>query len=135
MDILIIALLVATTLFSFFTSILIVQLAVKLISDFTPTFGIALKAGILAILANFIFYGFMKYILSVPVDQFSVKIFCTAIYFFIPAGIYGRLIKHPESGPIGFYKACLVNLVYYFIVAVIAGLIYFLTYIIKIMLK
>lgn len=91
---------------------LIIRFATKLVAKFVPPFGMAYKASFLGVAATYLTGYVFGIIDRASGNQFSSTrfILLTVISFFIYAVILGPMIKHPQTGPIGFGKACLVSL-------------------------
>jgi len=92
---------------------LLVQLATHWVCKFKPPYGMAYKAIFLAYIASWVvgfFVGFMVAAAGGEIDS-ATYLLIIIIGFFVTSGLYGIMIKHPESGPIGFSKACLVSLI------------------------
>lgn len=102
-----------------------VRLATHWVCKFTPAYGMAYVATFYSYLTCNIIGIFVGLMIGTTGNLFNpiTIILLMVIGFFIGAAIYGIMIKHPESGPIGFGKACLVNLVLLLIGAVIFGII------------
>ncbi|MDR1709007.1 MAG: hypothetical protein LBS70_04745 [Candidatus Accumulibacter sp.] len=108
----------------------IIRFIAKLVVKFIPPFGMAYKAtffgGVVTYLIGFVF-GF---IVGASGNTLSVTnyILLTIIGFFVYAAILGSIIKHPETGSIGFGKACLISLVQFILVIIIGVAIFVLWY-------
>jgi len=101
---------------------LILQLVCKIAVEFKPPYGMAYKAAFLglvaSILVNFavglvIGTSWQTTVVAASGQEITVDptpFVLAIIPFFVSAAIYVRLIKHPETGAIGFSKACLVSL-------------------------
>ena len=105
---------------------LFVQLATNWVCKFKPPYGTAYKAFLLTSLASLIIaflVGFVGGLIGIYENQKGRPplIPLTVINLFVGAVIYGSLIKHPESGSIGFGKACLVSIFLLAIGAIIVG--------------
>lgn len=91
-------------------SAVILRMTVRWAAKFTlpwgDAFGVAFLSGIAGAIVDFI----------MPMAGLSVL-----INIVVAAGIYGALIKDPETGPIGFGKGMLVLIYQLLLFAVIAG--------------
>ena len=107
-----------------------VRLATRMVAGFTPPFGTSWLAAYLGFAASIIIVFVAGISLGASrghVDA-SANILLMVIGFFVQAAIYGSLLKHPESGPIGFGKACLVSIVQLVAAAIIFGIIALIIY-------
>ena len=96
-----------------FVVALFVQLGTKKIVKFKPSYGMAYKATLLSSL-SFLIIGFeVGLFASLSGHSFTYDpiMLTTIIGFLVGAAIYGTLIKHPETGPIGFRHGLLVELI------------------------
>ena len=92
---------------------LIVQLACKMVVEFKPPYGMAYKATFLGYVATGLVGFFVGFFIGLDGQQFTgtSTVLLMVIGFFVQAAIYAPLIKHPETGAIGFAKACYVSLI------------------------
>ena len=111
---------------------LVLQYATKLIINFKPSFVYAYKVSLLAYLGGFLVgfcYGFLRGLLNAisnePSDVGGNSI-AILISLVVQAATYAVLIKHPDTGPIGFGKAILVTLVQMVILLLTVGAIFIL---------
>lgn len=94
-------------------SAIVVRVTTKLVARFTPPFGAAYMASFFGFSLGSAVSGAGEFVLSAFGIQASVMIsrLIMLMGFFPYAGILGLMIKHPETGPIGFGKGCLVLLI------------------------
>jgi hypothetical protein len=104
---------------------LFIQLGTKWIAKFKPSYGTAYLAAFLGYLASFVVGVVIGLFVGMSGHSFggSPVVLSMVIGFSVAAAIYGLLIKHPETGPIGFGKACLVALVQLLLSGVILAII------------
>lgn len=102
---------------------LVVRFATNLVAKFIPPFGMAYKASFLGAIATYLIGFVLGFIVGASGNEFSGTgyLLLTVIGFFVYAAILGPMIKHPETGPIGFGKACLVSLAQVITMVVIIG--------------
>lgn len=102
---------------------LVVRFATNLVAKFVPPFGMAYKASFLGTLATYLIGFVFGAIVGATGNEVSSTgyILLTAIGFFVYAAILGPMVKHPETGPIGFQKAFLVSLAQVITMVVIIG--------------
>jgi hypothetical protein len=105
-------------IFSFVESLLrafFVQLATNFVCHFTPTYRSTYIACLI---------GSFAHCVMIVIGLDVIPLF--VIGFFISSGINGIVIKHPESGSIGFRKACHVLLLIYSVGGFIGAVIWFI---------
>jgi hypothetical protein len=102
---------------------LIVQLACKMVAKFKPPYGMAYKAALLGYVASVLIGFFCGFVIGASGQQFTgtTTLLLIVISFFVQAGIYASLVKHPETGAIGFGKACFVTLIQLIFGALLIG--------------
>jgi hypothetical protein len=102
---------------------LIVQLACKMVVKFKPPYGMAYKAAFLGYVASVLVGFVVGFVIGASGQQFTgtSTVLLMVIGFFVQAAIYAPLIKHPETGAIGFGKACLVSLIQLIFGALLIG--------------
>ena len=96
-----------------FVIALFVQLGTKKIAKFEPSYGIAYVATFLSSLSLLII-GFVVGLFASLSGHYSTDVpivLVSIIGFFVGATIYGTLIKHPETGPIGFRGGLPIELI------------------------
>ena len=92
---------------------LIVQIVCKMVAKFMPPYGMAYKATFLGYVAS-VLVGFVVYFVIGALGQAltgTSTVLLMIIDLFVQAAIYSTMIKHPETGAIGFGKACQMILV------------------------
>jgi len=92
---------------------LIVQHATKIVAKFKPRYGMACLATFLGNVASLIVGFLIGMIVDMTGNEFTggPMVLTMIVGFFVQAAIYGPLIKSTEGIPIGFGKACMVNLI------------------------
>ena len=101
---------------------LIVQIATAWIAKFTPKYAMAYKAVFLAFLAIILASTVLDIVLPTSIIPFAPDTFFRNLVphlvlgFGLQCWVYGRMLKHPDTGPIGFGRACVVSLWRYDIV-------------------
>jgi hypothetical protein len=102
---------------------LVVRFSTNLVAKFAPPFGMAYKASFLGAIATYLIGFVFGVIVAATGNELSSTgyILLSLIGFFVYAAILGPIVKHPETGPIGFQKACLVNLAQVITMVVIIG--------------
>jgi len=94
-------------------SAIFVRIACKMIAKFKPPYGMAYKAAFLGYLSSVLVgfgVGFVIGALGQSLTGTSA-VLLIIFGFFVQAAIYSKMIKHPETGAIGFGKACQVIIV------------------------
>ncbi|RJP36917.1 MAG: hypothetical protein C4547_06575 [Phycisphaerales bacterium] len=99
----------------------LILLGTKLTCKFTPPFRVAYKASVVAwavaaMIAAAIDFPFR--LLGHPFPL-ATLILALVVGFSVSASIYGRMLRHPEFGPIGYGRACLVSAIQF---AVMTGI-------------
>lgn len=91
---------------------LFVQLGTKWVAKFKPSYGLAYLTTFLGNLGPFIVEFVIEPSPGMSGQSFAggPMVLSMVINFFVAAAIYGLLIKHPDTGPIGFGKGCLVGM-------------------------
>jgi uncharacterized protein YacL len=97
----------------------IMRRATNWVCKFTPPYGKIYLALFLSNCAGFII-GFTTWFLHKSISEKS-NITSTILLMIIGSitsyAIYGRIIKHPQTGPIGFGKSCLIHVIYILFIA------------------
>lgn len=122
-------------IFGFAVTVLVFTLLLKLtcwiVARFSPSFGMALKASFLGMVASavvfvvvllgtvFIGSGYFRDDYMLKAAFLFVALMC--IMFFVQTAVYAKILKKPEGNSIGFPKALLINIVIYVFLIVISG--------------
>lgn len=103
----------------------IVQFATLRVAGFKPRFGVAYLAALLGAAAGLVIGFLIGFILAPEGRQGfgTMTLFSTVLGFFVQAGFYTLLLKHPETGGIIYRKACLIALIQLVIGVVVIGVI------------
>ena len=95
----------------------VLRFATKLNAGFKPSFISALYVEIVVMIAlTLVFDVALSFVLNIISDSQPIltgaprTIFRYVVKFLLMIIIYGRLLKHPDTGPIGSRKACYVSL-------------------------
>lgn len=102
---------------------LVVRFATNIVAKFIPPFSMAYKASFVGELATYLIGLLLGFIIGASGNQIGKVgyLLFVVIGFFVYAAILSPMIKHPETGPIGFGKACYVSLVQTITMIVIIG--------------
>jgi hypothetical protein len=108
-----------------------VRIATRVKMKFNPPYSMAWKA---CATASFLSYSVTLLLGLVLADQSDLEIRTTTVGliagFIIAVPVYGEMILHPQTGPIGLLNGLLVNIMSFllvmFLVGVPIGLIYFI---------
>jgi len=120
---------VALAIIGSFVAAFVLQFAVKFVCKFKPSYWMAYEASFIVII---VCHGIVDFLLAlvVIISGFTVvpmlKVLSVLIGFFVTSGLVGRIIKHPETGQIGFRKGILITLVGVLMQATFLGLIVFI---------
>ncbi len=104
---------------------LIVQLATKRVVKFKPKYKTAYEAAFLGYLGSFT-TGFLISLFGGILNSESTEKVLTltmVVSFFVSSVIYGLIISHPNTGPIGFSNGCKISLVQLIIELIVVGVI------------
>jgi hypothetical protein len=90
-----------------------VRIACKRIAKFKPPYGMAYKAAFLGYLSPVLVGLVVDFVLGALGQSLTGPSTVLLIIFvlFVQAALYSKMIKHPETGAIGFGKACQVIIV------------------------
>ena len=107
-----------------------VRMATRIVAGFTPAFGSAWGASYLGFaLSSLVGFltGFIMTAKGHSVDP-TTEICLFVVGLFVQAAVYGVVLKHPDTGPIGLFRGSLVCLVYLIIIGILGGLLALVIY-------
>lgn len=108
-----------------------VRIATRVKMKFNPPYSMAWKA---CATASFLSYSVSLLLGLVLADQSDLEIRRTTVGliagFIIAAPVYGEMISHPQTGPIGLLNGLLVNIMSFLLVMLLVGVPFVIIYII-----
>ena len=104
---------------------LVVRFATNIVAKFVPPFGMAYLASFLGAVGTYLVGLILGQAMGISRNDMSGAqyLLLMIVGFFVYAAVLGPLIKHPETGAIGFGKACLVSLVQVITMVVIISIV------------